>query len=198
MNKQFDLWELSDERKYLIRHESILKFINKFTRWKIKELSEKYWIWFETMKDVLAELERPGLDPRDEIQAPVFKSDVLEIKDLQEWMELEWIVRNVTDFWAFVDIGLHNDWLVHKSQMADFFVKNPIDVVSVWQQVKVKVVSIDLEREKVWLSMKDCDNSEVVKKVESHSKFKNPQSDKSDSSFLKGAQIINYLSLFNY
>ena len=134
--------------------------------WKVQELSEKYWIWFETMKDVLAELERPGLDPRDEIQAPVFKSDVLEIKDLQEWMELEWIVRNVTDFGAFVDIGLHNDWLVHKSQMADFFVKNPIDVVSVWQQVKVKVVSIDLEREKVWLSMKDCDNSEVVKKQE--------------------------------
>ena len=155
--------------------------------WKIQELSEQYWIWFETMKDVLAELERPGLDPRDEIQAPVFKSDVLEIKDLQEWMELEWIVRNVTDFWAFVDIWLHNDWLVHKSQMADFFVKNPIDVVSVWQQVKVKVVSIDLEREKVWLSMKDCDNSEVVKKVESHSKFKDPQSDKSDSSFHKGA-----------
>lgn len=135
--------------------------------WKVQELSEKYWIWFETMKDVLAELERPGLDPRDEIQAPVFKSDVLEIKDLQEWMELEWIVRNVTDFGAFVDIWLHNDWLVHKSQMADFFVKNPIDVVSVWQQVKVKVVSIDLEREKVWLSMKDCDNSEVVKKQES-------------------------------
>ena len=134
------------------------------SEWHIQELSEKYWIWFETMKDVLAELERPWLDPRDEIQAPVFKSDVLEITDLQEWMELEWIVRNVTDFWAFVDIGLHNDWLVHKSQMADFFVKNPIDVVSVWQQVKVKVVNIDLEREKVWLSMKDCDNSDIVKK----------------------------------
>lgn len=123
------------------------------------------------MKDVLAELERPGLDPRDEIQAPVFKSDVLEIKDLQEWMELEWIVRNVTDFGAFVDIWLHNDWLVHKSQMADFFVKNPIDVVSVWQQVKVKVVSIDLEREKVGLSMKDCDNSEVVKHEEKNKSF---------------------------
>jgi transcriptional accessory protein Tex/SPT6 len=95
----------------------------------------------------------------------------LEIKDLQEWMELEWIVRNVTDFWAFVDIWLHNDWLVHKSQMADFFVKNPIDVVSVWQQVKVKVVSIDLEREKVWLSMRDCDNSDVVKKQENSKSF---------------------------
>jgi uncharacterized protein len=137
----------------------------------VQRLSEKYEIWFETMKDVLAELERPWLDPRDEIQAPVFKSDVLEIKDLQEWMELEWIVRNVTDFWAFVDIGLHNDWLVHKSQMADFFVKNPIDVVSVWQQVKVRVVSIDFEREKVWLSMKDCDNSWVIKHEEKSKSF---------------------------
>ena len=137
----------------------------------VQRLSEKYEIWFETMKDVLAELERPWLDPRDEIQAPVFKSDVLEITDLEEWMELEWIVRNVTDFWAFVDIGLHNDWLVHKSQMADFFVKNPIDVVSVWQQVKVKVVSIDLEREKVWLSMKDCDNSWVIKHEEKSKSF---------------------------
>ncbi len=168
----------------------------------IESLSEKYWIWIETMKDVLAELERPGLDPRDEIQAPVFKSDVLEIKDLQEWMELEWIVRNVTDFGAFVDIWLHNDWLVHKSQMADFFVKNPIDVVSVWQQVKVKVVSIDLDREKVGLSMKDCDNSWVVKKVspflpcpgsagkgdgEARGIFKNPSSLR-DTSFEKGGQ----------
>ena len=155
-----EFWIKKKDLKLPLKISSLIKEGNHGV---VEDLSQKYWIWFETMKDVLAELERPGLDPRDEIQAPVFKSDVLEIKDLQEWMELEWIVRNVTDFWAFVDIGLHNDWLVHKSQMADFFVKNPIDVVSVWQQVKVKVVSIDLEREKVWLSMKDCDNSEVVK-----------------------------------
>jgi transcriptional accessory protein Tex/SPT6 len=86
----------------------------------------------------------------------------LEIEDLEEGMELEWVIRNVTDFWAFVDIGLHSDGLVHKSQMANFFVKNPTDVVAVWQQVKVKVVNIDLEREKVWLSMKDCDNSSII------------------------------------
>jgi len=160
------VYEMIEKELWIKKKDLKLPMNVSSIAWKVQELSEKYWIWFETMKDVLAELERPWLDPRDEIQAPVFKSDVLEIKDLQEWMELEWIVRNVTDFGAFVDIGLHNDWLVHKSQMADFFVKNPIDVVSVWQQVKVKVVSIDLEREKVWLSMKDCDNSEVVKKQE--------------------------------
>jgi len=179
--------ELWVKKKDLKLPLTLSSFLKEGDHKVVEDLSQKYWIWIETMKDVLAELERPGLDPRDEIQAPVFKSDVLEIKDLQEWMELEWIVRNVTDFGAFVDIWLHNDWLVHKSQMADFFVKNPIDVVSVWQQVKVKVVSIDLEREKVGLSMKDCDNSWVIKKVENHSKFKNPQSDKSDRSFHKGA-----------
>ena len=184
------------EKEFWIKKKDLKLPLNvSIIAWDVQRLSEKYGIWIETMKDVLAELERPGLDPRDEIQAPVFKSDVLEIKDLQEWMELEWIVRNVTDFWAFVDIGLHNDWLVHKSQMADFFVKNPIDVVSVWQQVKVKVVSIDLEREKVWLSMRDCDNPQVVKvplikgeKSEATGGLKNPQSSlRSDSSFRKGA-----------
>ncbi len=129
---------------------------------KIDELSEKYDIWFETLQDVIAELQRPGLDPREEIEAPTFKSDILEIEDLEEGMELEWVIRNVTDFWAFVDIWLHSDGLVHKSQMANFFVKNPVDVVAVWQQVKVKVVNIDVEREKVWLSMKDCDNSAII------------------------------------
>jgi uncharacterized protein len=156
------VYEMIEKELWIKKKDLKLPLSVSNIAWDVQRLSEKYEIWIETMKDVLAELERPGLDPRDEIQAPVFKSDVLEITDLQEWMELEWIVRNVTDFWAFVDIGLHNDWLVHKSQMADFFVKNPIDVVSVWQQVKVKVVSIDLEREKVWLSMRDCDNSWVI------------------------------------
>jgi len=79
----------------------------------------------------------------------------LEIKDLEIGTKLTGIVRNVTDFGAFVDIGLHSDGLVHKSQMANYFVNNPIDVVKVGQQVQVKVIDIDLEREKVSLSMKD-------------------------------------------
>lgn len=121
---------------------------------KVNDWMEKYGIWKETLKDVLAELERPGLDPRDDVEPPSFKSDVLNFKDLQMGMELDGVVRNVTDFWAFVDIGLHNDGLVHKSQMANYYVNNPIDVVSVGQKVKVRVIGIEPEREKVSLSMK--------------------------------------------
>jgi uncharacterized protein len=120
----------------------------------------------ETLRDVLAELQRPGLDPRDELEAPCFSSTILDIKDLQIGTKLDGIVRNVTDFGAFVDIGLHSDGLVHKSQMANYFVANPVDVVKVGQQVKVKVIDIDLEREKVSLSMKD-DSTAQAPRVES-------------------------------
>jgi len=129
--------------------------LNKYPENKLIEWSEKYKIGLETLRDVLAELQRPGLDPRDELEAPCFSSTILDIKDLQIGTKLDGIVRNVTDFGAFVDIGLHSDGLVHKSQMANYFVANPVDVVKVGQQVKVKVIAIDIEREKVSLSMKD-------------------------------------------
>jgi len=121
----------------------------------LQSRSETYKIGLETLRDVIAELQRPGLDPRDELEVPCFSSTILDIKDLQIGTKLDGIIRNVTDFWAFVDIGLHSDGLVHKSQIANYFVNNPIDVVKVGQQVKVKVIDIDLEREKVSLSMKD-------------------------------------------
>lgn len=129
--------------------------LKKYPENKLVEWSEKYKIGLETLRDVLAELQRPGLDPRDELEAPCFSSTILDIADLKIGDKLDGIVRNVTDFWAFVDIWLHSDGLVHKSQMANYFVNNPIDVVKVGQQVKVKVIEIDLEREKVSLSMKD-------------------------------------------
>lgn len=121
----------------------------------IQQWSEKYNIGLETLKDVIAELQRPGLDPRDELEPPCFSSTILDITDLKIGDKLDGIIRNVTDFGAFVDIGLHSDGLVHKSQMANYYVTNPIEVVKVGQQVKVKVIDIDLEREKVSLSMKD-------------------------------------------
>lgn len=121
---------------------------------QISAFCNKYELGFETMEDIIKELQRPGLDPREEIEKPVFKSDVLDIKDVQIGMKLQGVVRNVTDFGAFVDIGLHNDGLVHKSQMADYFVQNPIDVVKVGQTVEVRVLDVDLEREKISLSMK--------------------------------------------
>ena len=121
---------------------------------KILQLAEKYTIWFETLFDSIQELQRPWLDPRENMDPPSFKADILELKDLQIWMKLDGVVRNVTDFGAFVDIWLHSDWLVHKSQLADRYITHPGDVVAVWQQVLVTVVWIDEEREKVSLSMK--------------------------------------------
>ena len=117
-------------------------------------LSEKYSIGIETLKDILKELQTPGHDPRDDLDPPKFSSNVMDIKELKIGDMIDGVVRNITDFGAFVDIGLHNDGLVHKSQLADRFVTHPMDVVSLGQQVRVKVVDIDLEREKVSLSMK--------------------------------------------
>ena len=132
-----------------------LQDLPQYSENDIENFAQKYELWYETMQDILKELQRPGLDPREEIEAPCFKSDILDIKDVEIWMRLQGVVRNVTDFWAFVDVGLHNDGLVHKSQLANHFVQNPNDVVKVGQQVEVRVLDIDREREKLSLSMKD-------------------------------------------
>lgn len=126
---------------------------------KIAAWAAQYEIGFETLSDIISELQRPGLDPRENMDPPSFKSDVLEITDLEIGMKLDGVVRNVTDFGAFVDIWLHSDGLVHKSQIADRFVSHPSDVVSVGMQVQVTVLEIDKEREKVSLSMKTWDSS---------------------------------------
>jgi uncharacterized protein len=120
----------------------------------LSEIAEKIGIGEPTLEDILINLEKPGRDPRDEMPRPFFKKDVLEIDDLKDGMILQGTVRNVVDFGAFVDIGLKRDGLVHVSQMANIFVKNPLEVVSVGDIVKVKVIRVDLERERVNLSMK--------------------------------------------
>ena len=107
-----------------------------------------------TLKDIIDELSKPGRDPRDEMPKPILRSDVLKFEDLKEGMILTGTVRNVIDFGAFVDIGVKHDGLVHISELSDKFVKNPSDVVSVGDVVKVKVIKIDAERQKVGLSMK--------------------------------------------
>ena len=106
-----------------------------------------------TLQDIVKELTHPGLDPRDSLPAPVLKSDVLKIEDLKEGMELEGTVRNVASFGAFIDIGLHEDGLVHISKMSNSFVSNPNDIVHVGDIVKCYVDSIDLTKEKVQLSL---------------------------------------------
>ena len=107
-----------------------------------------------TLKDIIDELSKPGRDPRDEMPKPVLRSDVLKFEDLKEGMVLTGTVRNVIDFGAFVDIGVKYDGLVHISELSDKFVKNPSEVVSIGDVVKVKVIKIDAERHKVGLSMK--------------------------------------------
>ena len=106
-----------------------------------------------TLTDIIKELKNPGLDPRDELEAPILKSDVLNIEDLKVGMELEGTVRNVASFGAFIDIGLHDDGLVHISKMSKSFVKNPNDIVNVGDIVKCYVIDVDLNKGKVQLSL---------------------------------------------
>jgi uncharacterized protein len=105
-------------------------------------------------QDIFDNLIKPGRDPRDELPKPILRSDVLKMEDLREGMILKGTVRNVVDFGAFVDIGVKQDGLVHVSQMADRYVKNPLEVVSVGDVVEVKVISIDPERGRIGLSMR--------------------------------------------
>jgi uncharacterized protein len=107
-----------------------------------------------TVKDILAELEKPGRDPRPDFRTASFKEGIERIGDLTPGMQLEGVVTNVTNFGAFVDIGVHQDGLVHVSQLADRFVKDPRDVVKAGEIVTVKVVTIDLARKRIALTMK--------------------------------------------
>ncbi len=120
-----------------------------------KAMAEELGIGEPTLIDILKELEKPARDPRDEMPKPILRTDVLEMKDLKEGMVLKGTVRNVIDFGAFVDIGVHQDGLVHISQMSDKkFVKHPLDVVSVGDVVDVKVMSVDLQKQRIQLTMK--------------------------------------------
>lgn len=119
----------------------------------VKELSTKLESDTFTIEDIIKELSTPGLDPRDSLEAPILKSDILELKDLKVGMELQGTVRNVTSFGAFVDIGLHDDGLVHISKMAKTFVKDPKEVVNVGDIVTVYVCDVDKDKQKVALSL---------------------------------------------
>ena len=118
-------------------------------------MAEELEIGGPTLRDITAELEKPGRDPRDEMPKPILRSDVLAMEDLKEGMVLKGTVRNVIDFGAFVDIGVHQDGLVHVSEMSSKkFVKHPLDVVKVGDIIDVKVIGIDLKKKRISLSMK--------------------------------------------
>ena len=143
----YDKKDIKDKKK-LEEIKEKLKTINT------KELSTELEVGELTLKDIISEISKPGRDPREDMPKPILRSDVLKFEDLQEGMELTGTVRNVIDFGAFVDIGVKHDGLVHISEMADRYIKNPSEDVSVGDIVKVKVIGIDKERQKVKLSMK--------------------------------------------
>ena len=122
----------------------------------VSKIANELGVGEPTVKDIIKELQKPGRDPRDDMPKPILRSDVLKMEDLQEGMILTGTVRNVIDFGAFVDIGVKSDGLVHISELSDKYIKNPMDVVSVGDIVKVRVIKVDLERHKVALSMRGC------------------------------------------
>ncbi len=119
----------------------------------IKALADEMGVGEPTLKDIIKELEKPGRDPRDEMPKPILRSDVLGMEDLREGMIMRGTVRNVIDFGAFVDIGVHQDGLVHISQMSNKYIKHPLDVVSVGDIVEVKVLGVDVKKNRISLSM---------------------------------------------
>jgi uncharacterized protein len=117
-------------------------------------LAEELQIGLPTLQDIVAFLQKPGRDPRDELPRPILKTDVLSLEDLKEGMLLQGTVRHVIDFGAFIDIGVHDDGLVHISQICDRFIKHPGEVLKVGDVVKVKVLSVDLKKHRISLTMK--------------------------------------------
>ena len=118
------------------------------------KMAEELGVGEITLRDIVAELEKPGRDPREEMPRPILRTDVMEMKDLKPGMVLKGTVRNVIDFGAFVDIGVHQDGLVHISQMTERYIKHPLEAVSVGDVVEVKVLSVDLEKKRISLTMK--------------------------------------------
>ena len=148
------LQKIDFDKKDLRNKEKLEELQNKLKNVDVKQTAKELEIGEMTLADIIAELSKPGRDPREDMPKPILRSDVLKLEDLKEGMVLTGTVRNVIDFGAFVDIGVKHDGLVHISEMSDKFIKNPSEIVSVGDIVKVKVIKIDTERQKVGLSMK--------------------------------------------
>ena len=142
------------KKEDLVDKEKIKEIKEKLSKINIQSTAKDLNVGEMTLKDIIDELSKPGRDPREEMPKPVLRADVLKFEDLRDGQILTGTVRNVTDFGAFVDVGVKHDGLVHISEMSNSFVKNPSDIVSVGDIVKVKVIGIDTDRQKVKLSMK--------------------------------------------
>jgi uncharacterized protein len=149
-NKLLKIFNIS-----LVRISESGSLIDLFVKQKgLKQLSEEIGIGEPTLKDIIENLKKPGRDPREELPKPILRSDVLKMEDLQVGMKLKGTVRNIVDFGAFVDIGVKQDGLLHISEIADRYVKNPLDELSVGDIINVKIISTDKERGRISLSMK--------------------------------------------
>ena len=131
----------------------------RFRQLKVKQAESACGVGAATLVDIMKELSKPGRDPRDELPKPILRTDVLEMKDLKPGMVLTGTVRNVIDFGIFVDIGVHQDGLVHISQVSDRFIRHPSEVVSVGEIVKVVVLDADEKKKRISLSMKQVKES---------------------------------------
>ena len=146
--------EFGYKKEDLINKDKLKEIKIKLSGVNIEKTAKELEIGELTLKDIIDELSKPGRDPRDEMPKPILRNDVLKFEDVKEGMVLTGTVRNVIDFGAFVDIGVKHDGLVHISELSENYVKNPSDIVSVGDIVKVKVIKIDQERQKISLSMK--------------------------------------------
>lgn len=143
----------SNEKEFKKDYEDIRQKLRNIGLDKVVSTMKEYGT--QTVKDVYEALIKDRRDPRDEYETPILKSDILSIEDLKEGMELEGTVRNVAKFGAFVDIGLKNDAMIHISEISDEFVEDPTKLLTVGQIIKVRVLSIDIQRQRVALTRKD-------------------------------------------
>ena len=136
-----------------VKNGGVPGIASRATEYGVGRLAKELELGLPTLNDIISELQKPGRDPRDELPRPILRTDVLDMKDLAPGMELTGTVRNVIDFGAFVDIGVHQDGLVHISRMADRFIRHPSEVVKVGDVVKVWVVSVDEKKKRIALTM---------------------------------------------
>lgn len=153
----------------------------------IKELAEELSVGEMTLEDIVKELEKPGRDPREDMPKPVLRSDVLEMEDLKPGMVLKGTVRNVIDFGAFVDIGVHQDGLVHISEICDRYIKHPLEAVSIGDVVEVQVLSVDVKKQRIQLTMK-LGNREEKKSAGAKATSKDKQNGNKNHQQKKAAQ----------
>ena len=155
------LMELLGYSKADLKNKKLDDIEDKINEKGLDNLVKELEVGEPTLKDIIKEIQKPGRDPREEMPKPILKTGIIDLKDLTPGMVLMGTVRNVSDFGAFVDIGVHQDGLVHKSQMANKFVKHPLDIVKVGDVIKVSIMEVDSKRKRISLSMKDVKEIEV-------------------------------------